>query len=106
MTWTTSTVSAPVASWDESCHGLTRRVEFLDDFKASKTDSKASAQKPTPSAAGAEPATAPTPPIPAPDDDALDESLAKELEKGMSDFFGGLDKNVRLRGPCPRSTGH
>lgn len=86
-------------------HRLTHCVEFLDDFSASKADPKAVAPQPSPSAA-AEPSTAPTPPVPAPDDDVLDESLAKELEKGMADIFGGLDKSVRLRTPCPSSTGH
>ena len=93
-------VSALSNSYDENGHRLTCHAEFLDDFKASKTDPRASAQPSSSVATGAEASTAPTPPVPAPDDDGFDESLAKELEKGMSEIFGGLDKNVRLRASC------
>lgn len=33
----------------------------------------------------------------------LDDELAKELEKGMADFFGGLESNVRLPISYPHS---
>ena len=88
-------------------HQLTRYEEFLDDFSASKPAPKASIPHTSSDAAsGAEPSTAATPPVPAPTDDDLDESLAKELEKGMSEFFGGLDKNVRLETDRPYSIYH
>lgn len=92
--------------WRRLSRRLTHYAEFLDEFSVPKPELKApssQANSGAPSAA-AKPATAPTPPVPAPTDDdpLLDDDLAKELEKGMADFFGGLENNVRpVASPAP-----
>ena len=79
---------------------LTRYSEFLDEFSVPKPELRAPSAQPNSGApsAPAKSSTAPTPPVPAPTDDddpLLDDELARELEKGMADFFGGLENNVR-----------
>lgn len=91
--------------WRRLSRRLTHYAEFLDEFSVPKPELKApssQANSGAPSAA-AKPATAPTPPVPAPTDDdpLLDDDLAKELEKGMADFFGGLENNVRPAAASP-----
>lgn len=71
------------------------RSEFLDDFAAGKSDGKQPAPPPAPVAAAEKTTAAPAPSASVEDDDALlDEELAKELEKGMASFFGGLEGSV------------
>lgn len=78
---------------------LMKRVEFLDDFSAAKPESK----KPTEPSTSAQQAraekstAAPAPSASLDEEDALlDEELAKELEKGMANFFSGLENSVSL----------
>lgn len=72
--------------------------EFLDDFAAGKSDGKQPAPPPAPVAAAEKTTAAPAPSASVEDDDALlDDELAKELEKGMASFFGGLEGSPEMQ---------
>ncbi|SPN97495.1 related to PEX19 protein [Cephalotrichum gorgonifer] len=80
--------------------------EFLDDFAAPKSGPKTSIPQPTPATPSAGPPATPsagpstaTPPVPglAGEDELLDDELSKELEKGMADFFSGLESNPDMQ---------
>lgn len=96
MTWTTWTVGN-FKPFGIVFAAANRRKDMLDDFSAVKLDSKTAPQSSAPS--GSVPSATET--SKAPDaaektlDDMLgDEEFTKQLQEGMADLLGELDKNV------------
>ena len=74
---------------------------MLNDFSAVKVDSQKPTVTPQPTAA-AEPSNAPplsTDPPANPDEAFSEEDFAKQLQAGMADLLGELEKSVSLSSP-------